>query len=373
MKEIQSIICVLALRAAVLAGALASLTAAGCQNASAPLAFYQTDSISITLPDWPPDGLPTGPDAPQPSGAYPPLLCWKIIVTEYGGQRTITEPAASKSVKISVTKDELCSIVVKPIVAASVGSPESKDTGARSTETSAGSEAMPASGAGPIDASGADMASCAPAPSDTGIDFFYPAGAVYPHDFITSTAARADWNKGTYALIAGAVLTNPGYISNKRAALYFNWQKLRDDLIKKDSSSFSNYENLKTKKCTTSYNADIETIVSKLLDAEQKFTITYFDTSSVAPEKIAGLIEALGAHSDSGGAGNTGDSRSLDAGADTEGPDLLSQYIPLNEFAKKEGCITVQVKPADHKTAFLLNGQAVYVMKKKLYFDSFTK
>ena len=36
---------------------------------------------------------------------------------------------------------------------------------------------------------------------------------------------------------------------------------------------------------------------------------------------------------------------------------------------KEKGCITVQVKPDNYKTAFLANGQLIYIRNKELVLD----
>ena len=288
-----------------------AVSAALLSGCSSPLSFNKEECITLTLPVWPPD-----------DSGYPPLLRWKICVTNENGTREFSEPTASAEIKLNVTKDDFCSIIVQPVIQ-NVANADSNDASNETAEKSA------ASGVAKV-------------PDN----FFYPAGAVYPHDFINRAGSAflttdASWQKGTYALIAQKVLTSASYYPNRQSALCFNWQKLRDELIKKDNSSFEKYDSLKTKKCTLSFNCDIDSTVEKLLNADQKFSISYFDTSALTESQTKKLNLA-------------------------ETDIFLSQYIPLNSFTKEKGCIIVQTKPSDYKTAFLLNGSQVFIVNKKL-------
>lgn len=166
--------------------------------------------------------------------------------------------------------------------------------------------------------------------------FFSPAGIIYP---LLQEEYEATWPGGICATaLKDLLLTKDDDIY--AAVKYFNWQKLYESLLSKDQSSFEKYDSLSGKKCTASYNVDFTTLHERIITPPSRFTVPYFDTKSYERSKISGI----------------------DADAV-----LLSEYIPLNEFDKEKGCITVQITPKDHKAAFLSEGKIIYLQKNKAY------
>lgn len=249
-----------------------------------PLTFEKKETVTVYLPSW-----------PQSEG-YPPITCWKISVTTENSFYEITKDKTCTSFDLSFIKDKPASITAQPL----------------------------------ININGAE-------------NFFYPAAVLYPFDFEKSEASFS-WNRYAAATALQNVLKQENSYKKTTALNYFNWKKLEETLIQKDSDAFSKYDSLSTKKCTTSINTDFETLHSRILEPPSRFYIPYFDTSSVAPEKIKNLKLS-------------------------EGSQIFHQYIPLNELTKEKGCITVQVKPENHKTALLINGQIFYIRNKALYLE----
>lgn len=246
-----------------------------------PLSFEKFETVTVSLPEWPEDG------------DYPSLLFWKVITTRNKKSFFMEIPGYTKTVIITVPKDDLASIKVQPVI---------------------------------------DF-SAAP-------DFFCPAGLLYPIDF-NNHCGKARWENYVLCLAAEKILMMEDCFEKQNALRYFNWQKLEETLNKKDEEAFSKFDSLKTKKCTTSFNTDIDTLISRIIEPPSRFTVPYFDTSSVLPSKIKNLSMT---------------SQSI----------LLHDYIPLNQLYKEKGCITVQTKPENHNTAFILDNKVIYVRNKTL-------
>lgn len=172
-------------------------------------------------------------------------------------------------------------------------------------------------------------------------DFFCPAACVYPVNFDDSKAV-AQWDKYPLANIASSIFSLENSPQKQNAIYYFNWNKLDETLTQKQQDSFEKYDSKKTKNCTTGFNTDMETAIERILNPPSRFYVPYFETSCLPPEKI----------------------KLLDLSADDV---ILNSYIPLNELYKEKGCLTIQTSPSNHKTAFLLNDNYVYIMNKCLY------
>lgn len=254
------------------------------QSCETPFSFLRTDNVTVNFEDW--------PSSPE----YPSLLYWKITVIENGKSSTFTKPKTDTSVNLTLPKDNLTVIKVQPVI--------------DNTE----------------------------AP-----EFFCNGGLLYPFDFKDNQGYARWCNYAVCEAAAKILLINDSY--EKRIALrYFNWKKLEETLCQKDTEAFSKYDTLATKKCTTSFNTDIETLTDRIINPPSRFTVPYFDTSSIMPSKIKNMVV-------------------------NEHITILHSYIPLNDLCKEKGCITVQVKPDNYKTAFLADGQLIYIRNKALVLD----
>lgn len=256
-----------------------SMLSASCK---VPLTFTQSQSITVEFPDWP------------PSPEYPALEHWEVTLTQTASEKSFTLSPDTTSHSFTVEKDFPAVILIQPI------------TNIKHNK-----------------------------------DFFLPAGVVYPQDFSLSLTQKALWQNYASCKTFKAVLNLNDSKEKNTAVNFFNWNKLKETLVKKDETSFTKFDSLKTKKCTVSYNTDIKLLTDRILYPPSRFSVPYFDTLSLQPEKIKNL--------------------NLD-------PDstILSQYIPLNDFYKEKGWLTVQTEPQNHKTAFLLNGAVIFIQNKTL-------
>lgn len=251
-------------------------------SCTSPLTFTQTQTITVEFPDWP------------PSPEYPALDHWKITLTETNSEKSFTVSPQTTNHTFTLQKDFPAVIQIQPVI-------NIKDAE----------------------------------------EFFLPAGVIYPQDFSRSQNQKALWQKYTVCKTFKTILNLPENKEKMTAINFFNWNKLKETLVKKDETSFTKFDSLKTKKCTVSYNTDIKLLTDRILYPPSRFSVPYFDTLSLQPEKIKNL--------------------NLD-------PDstILSQYIPLNDFYKEKGWLTVQTEPQNHKTAFLFNGAVIFIQNKSL-------
>lgn len=254
------------------------------QSCEAPLSFLRTDNVTVNFEDW--------PSSPN----YPSLLYWKITVIENGKSTTFTKSQTDTSINLTLPKDNLAVIKVQPV----------------------------------IDNSDAP-------------EFFCNGGLLYPFDF-KDNQGYARWCNYAVCEAASKILLKDDSYEKRISIRYFNWKKLEETLWQKDIVTFSKYDTLATKKCTTSFNTDIETLTDRIINPPSRFTVPYFETSSILPSKIKNLMVK-------------------------ENNVILHSYIPLNDLYKEKGCITVQVKPDNYKTAFLANGQLIYIRNKELVLD----
>ena len=250
----------------------------GC---SFPLEFPRTEKILIELPAW-------------DNTSYPVLENWKIEITDSKVNRIFYINSNEKIFSCTVTKDSITSILAYPV---------------------------------------------------TEPDFFYPAGTIYPSadnghsTYINQTKTyRAQWHKGiTSITLKELLLMRSDKTTN--ALKYFNFNKLDETFLSKDKSAFEKYDSLSTKKCTTAFNTDIETLKQRIINPPSRFTVPYFNTKSYS-------LSSLKNHDSSA--------------------HVFCPYIPLNEFSKEKGCITIQTEPPNCKTAFLYKGQLHYFNNKEL-------
>lgn len=247
-----------------------------------PLTYKNNKKITIELPQWPDE--------------YPELIFWRISVYTENNVTEFEESLGADSFSISVEKDKLASIMIQPVI---------------------------------------DYPDCK--------DFFCPAGVLYPYDFITEkNFGQGKWENYAICKILSVILQSPPSENKNIALNFFNWKKLQESFFQKDSDAFIKFDSLSKKKCTTSFHTDFDTIVERILNPPSRFTIPYFDTTSIIPSKVKQA--------------NLSDTNII-----------LSSYIPLNDFYKEKGYLTAQVKPSDYKTAFLLDGQLVYIKNNTLY------
>lgn len=181
---------------------------------------------------------------------------------------------------------------------------------------------------------------CFPITKSVAKDFFCPASTIYPFCFQNKNSC-ADWQNYALAKTFRLVLEHKNNDKKFLALNYFNWHKLQETLLKKDNDSFEKYS-LKTKTCTTSFHTNFESLLERILNPPTRFSVPYNNTSC--------LILA-------------------DKFKEYQNENFLCPYIPLNNFNKEKGCLTIQTKPNLFKTTFLLNEKPIYIQNKKLYFE----
>lgn len=245
-----------------------------------PICFPRPESVVFTLPHWPAE-----------DNRYPDLDYWEVIITKETGKEKFHFSKSTEEITLTFEKDKPASILCYPVTKEKSSS-----------------------------------------------NFFFPAGTVYPYNL------QITWEGGIAADIMKMVFEQVPSVQRKNALTFFNWKKLYDALQKKDFESFSKYDSLKTKKCTTAFNTDSLTLLQRILEPPSRFTVPYFDTSSLLPEKIKGI---------------TFSKDNLP----------LCSYIPLNDLNKEKGCITVQTEPENYKTAYLYENKIIYIQNKKLYLE----
>lgn len=231
------------------------------------------DLIKVITPDYNKEILPL-------------LISYKIIITNENETKTYFENPDSKSFTITVPKEKLTSILIYPVIKQ---------------------------------------------------DFFLPAGCIYPDDFYEGKKKHSvipEWSCGPACLILNELLSSNDN-NQIKAASVFNWTKLEETLSKKDTDSFNNFDELKTKKCTTANFLKSELLKSKILTEDSKISISYYDTKSLKASSI----------------------KDEDIYPETK---IFCEYIPLNYFYKQKGWITLQ-NNSESKTAFLIDGKITYL------------
>lgn len=239
------------------------------------IAGCRTDVIAVNFPIWPPDD----------TQGYPELQNWKITVLNRFGSKTYYSAPQEKFIYLEISKDTLSAIQVFPI-----------------TQT----------------------------------EFFYPAGCVYPVDFLERPKADALWQNGTFAKIAAEALMNENLKTKENLLYYFNWNKLKRELNKNEDDAIKKFDIKNPKRNKISFYADISATVQKIYDSPSRFTIEYFESKALDIKKNDDLKIY-------------------------EGSNILLPYIPLNDFCKEKGCITVLNESQNHITAIFINGKTVYL------------
>ena len=239
------------------------------------IAGCRTDVIAVNFPIWPPDD----------TQGYPELQNWKITVLNRFGSKTYYRSPDEKFISLEISKDKLSAIQVFPV---------------------------------------------------TQEEFFYPAGCVYPVDFLESSKADALWKNGALAKIVAEALLNENFKTKENLLYYFNWNKLKTALNKNEEEAFEKFDIKNPKKNKISFYADISATVQKIYDSPSRFTVEYFESKALDIKKNDDLKIY-------------------------EGSNILLPYIPLNDFCKEKGCITVLNESQNHITAIFINGKTVYL------------
>ena len=135
------------------------------------------ETVSISLPDWPPQSQAAAPDNQE----YPPLSRWKITIAKSDGT-SVFYTTQNDTIEITIQKNCPFSIQAQPI-----------------TLLQNGNECI----------------------------YFHPAGFVYP----SSSQNKASWEQGFAAFIMEGLYKNcrQNGITQGQAARYistFNWQKM---------------------------------------------------------------------------------------------------------------------------------------------------